>query len=239
MRAHRSPARSASVLGSRQRRPGRRSPRSRTKPITAEERAHWAFQPLEAAAGPDGPRIGPGSATRSTPSSWRGSRPSGLRPSPEADRATLLRRLSFDLTGLPPTPEEIDAFLERSLARRLREGRRPPAGEPSVRRALGPALARPGAVRRHRRLRVRPGPAQRLAVSRLGGRQPESRPALRPVRPPAAGRRRDRARRSRRLHRDRLQSLLSRHGRPQRPGAAAAECAERHHRDRRAWSSSV
>lgn len=35
----------------------------------------------------------------------------GLSPSIEADRATLLRRLTFDLTGLPPTPEELDAFL--------------------------------------------------------------------------------------------------------------------------------
>ena len=35
----------------------------------------------------------------------------GLRPAPEADRRTLLKRLSFDLTGLPPTPPEIDAFL--------------------------------------------------------------------------------------------------------------------------------
>ncbi len=35
----------------------------------------------------------------------------GLTLSPEADRATLLRRLSFDLTGLPPTPEELYAFL--------------------------------------------------------------------------------------------------------------------------------
>jgi hypothetical protein len=35
----------------------------------------------------------------------------GLSPSPEADRTTLLRRLSLDLIGLPPTPQEVDAFL--------------------------------------------------------------------------------------------------------------------------------
>ena len=40
----------------------------------------------------------------------------GLRPVANADRSTLLRRLSFDLTGLPPTPEELDAFLNDQAA---------------------------------------------------------------------------------------------------------------------------
>jgi len=76
--------------------------------FTAEEKAFWAFQHL---ATPAVPAAAP--LTRNPIDAFVQAklREKGLDPSPEADRRTLLRRLSFDLTGLPPTPSEIDAFL--------------------------------------------------------------------------------------------------------------------------------
>jgi len=55
-------------------------------------------------------------------------REEGLKPSPAAERTTLIRRLSLDLTGLPPTPAEVDAFAR---------DRSPNAYDAVVRRLLG------------------------------------------------------------------------------------------------------
>jgi mono/diheme cytochrome c family protein len=71
---------------------------------------HWAFRPLERPAVPALKR--PGWA-RNPIDAFVLARleAAGLAPAPPADWRTLLRRVTFDLTGLPPTPEEVDAFL--------------------------------------------------------------------------------------------------------------------------------
>src|SRR5262245_47475230 len=75
---------------------------------------HWSFQPVKRPAAP---------AAVISPAARNWARnpidrfilarleKEQLSPSPEADRATLIRRLKFDLLGLPPTPEEVDAFV--------------------------------------------------------------------------------------------------------------------------------
>lgn len=72
----------------------------------AEYENHWAFIPLKAAA-----EAGSDVAASIDRLVAAGLAKRSLQLQPEADRATLIRRLSFDLTGLPPTCAEIDAFL--------------------------------------------------------------------------------------------------------------------------------
>ena len=82
---------------------------SHDKVITAEHRAFWSFQPLRS--------VEPPAVTRTD---WPKTaidrfvlarlEKEGLAPVKPADKLTLIRRATFDLTGLPPTPEEIDAF---------------------------------------------------------------------------------------------------------------------------------
>ncbi len=71
---------------------------------------HWAFQPVERA---EVPAVTNAAWVRNPIDAFILKRleAEGIAPSPEADRITLLRRLCLDLTGLPPTPEQVDAFL--------------------------------------------------------------------------------------------------------------------------------
>jgi dsRNA-specific ribonuclease len=71
---------------------------------------HWAFQPVRR---PAVPRVN-GASVRNPIDAFilAKLREKGLNPSPEADPITLIRRVTLDLTGLPPTPEEVDAFLQ-------------------------------------------------------------------------------------------------------------------------------
>ncbi|MFT7643751.1 MAG: hypothetical protein ACI9G1_005517, partial [Pirellulaceae bacterium] len=79
--------------------------------ITAEDREHWSFLPLALAPSP--PILKDSSACATPIDHFIAYRQQikGLKFSPLASRGQLIRRLTFDLTGLPPTPIEIDDFL--------------------------------------------------------------------------------------------------------------------------------
>ncbi len=72
--------------------------------ISDEDKKWWAFQPLKA--------VQPPAKGRNAIDGFIVARleKEGLIPSPEATKTTLIRRVAFDLTGLPPTPEEVEAF---------------------------------------------------------------------------------------------------------------------------------
>jgi Protein of unknown function (DUF1553)/Protein of unknown function (DUF1549)/Planctomycete cytochrome C len=83
------------------------APDPREAPTAADE-TWWSLRPIARPTVPDG-----GTWARSPIDAFllARMRPQGLAPSPEADRRTLIRRVTFDLTGLPPTPEEVESFL--------------------------------------------------------------------------------------------------------------------------------
>ncbi len=72
---------------------------------------HWSFIPPER---PPVPQVKDRKWPRNPIDNFVMARlePEGLKPSPEADKATLVRRVTFDLTGLPPTLAELDSFLK-------------------------------------------------------------------------------------------------------------------------------
>jgi hypothetical protein len=86
--------------------------------IAKAVREHWAFKPVGVPTLPDAP-AGSDPAWAANPVDrfiLASLHQNGLQPSPAAERHTLLRRVTYDLTGLPPTPEELDAFLADASA---------------------------------------------------------------------------------------------------------------------------
>ncbi|WP_165219700.1 PSD1 and planctomycete cytochrome C domain-containing protein [Aquisphaera insulae] len=78
--------------------------------VSEADRDFWAFRPVRNVALP---AVKATNWPRSTIDAFILARleEKGLRPSPQADKRTLLRRVTFDLIGLPPTPEEVEAFV--------------------------------------------------------------------------------------------------------------------------------
>lgn len=78
--------------------------------ITPEQQSWWAFQPVKDSPPP---KVGNAEWPRNEIDQFILAEldAHNLSPAPAADRRTLLRRATFDLTGLPPTPEEVDAFV--------------------------------------------------------------------------------------------------------------------------------
>ncbi len=82
---------------------------SHDKVITAEQRAFWSFQPLRRI---EAPAVSRTDWAKSTIDRFILARleKEGLSPVRSADTLTLIRRATLDLTGLPPTPEDVEAF---------------------------------------------------------------------------------------------------------------------------------
>ncbi|MBO0723775.1 MAG: DUF1549 domain-containing protein, partial [Blastocatellia bacterium] len=78
----------------------------------AKYEGHWAYQPIKRPAIPEIKDVSSAPVRNPIDAFIRTRLASeGMSPSPEADRRTLIRRVSLDLTGIPPTPQEVAAFV--------------------------------------------------------------------------------------------------------------------------------
>ncbi|MFM1801383.1 MAG: hypothetical protein RJA81_735 [Planctomycetota bacterium] len=87
----------------------------KTLGLTPEERAYWAFQPISRPAVPSLPDF-QGIHTPIDSLLAEQLKPLGLKFNPEADKVTLIRRVTLDLTGLPPSPQEVFDFVSDQRA---------------------------------------------------------------------------------------------------------------------------
>ncbi len=118
------------VAGAADKRQNAESAQLEERPITPDERGYWAFQAPQ--------RTSPPRVLQRDWATWNKNpidrflltamKPRGLKPAPKADRRRLIRRACLDLLGLPPSPEEIEAFVKDSA---------PDAWERLVDRLLG------------------------------------------------------------------------------------------------------
>jgi mono/diheme cytochrome c family protein len=78
--------------------------------VTDDDRRHWSFRPL---ARVEPPAVADPVRARTPIDRFilAGLAATGLKPAPPATREHLIRRVTFDLTGLPPTPDEVEAFV--------------------------------------------------------------------------------------------------------------------------------
>jgi cytochrome c553 len=83
------------------------------KAAAADKADHWAYKPLTRPSVPRASDPKWGQWPRNAVDQFVLAKllEKGLTPSPDADRRTLIRRVTFDLTGLPPLPKEVDAFV--------------------------------------------------------------------------------------------------------------------------------
>jgi cytochrome c553 len=81
----------------------------KTGVITDKQRAFWAYQPLKVVAVPE-PKYEHWAKTPIDKFVLAKMLDAGIKPAAQADRRTLIRRATYDLTGVPPTPEEVEAF---------------------------------------------------------------------------------------------------------------------------------
>ncbi len=149
--------------------------------LHARAKAHWSFAPIKRPAVPDALKH-KGQVTNPIDNFLLAKLDAaGLTFSSPAEKRVLLRRVYFDLIGLPPSPAEIDAFLKDDAPDAYAKVVDKLLATSAVRRALGPPLARPRALRRDARPRVRLRHSRRVAVPRLRHPRAQRRPAVRPV----------------------------------------------------------
>lgn len=84
--------------------------RKKTFEVTPEDRQHWSFQPLRPVSLPAGNASGSSAQTPIDTFVQQRLKEKGLTSSPPASKRNLLRRAFYDVVGLPPTAEEIEAF---------------------------------------------------------------------------------------------------------------------------------